>query len=268
MSVNKSSKRFRLAVLTQEDGLVIPQNIKRLGLIGGVELVAVVRIDAPGALNNKKKLFVDGFGVCQVAKMGALVVWNSLLNFLDQLLFYRLGFTRSLRAVSRHFDAQFRSTNNPNGAAFLDWLESLDLDLIVSFSAPTVFKQRLLETPRSGCINLHCSLLPKFAGLLPSFWALYHGNSPLGATVHRMDTRIDNGAILGQVEVPAPPSKSMFSVIQATKSAGGRLMVSVVRQFMSHSVIESENLFNEDDYYTWPSVEQIRDFRMNGGRLI
>ena len=45
-------------------------------------------------------------------------------------------------------------------------------------------------------------------------------------------------------------------------------MVSVVRQFMSHSVIESENLFNEDDYYTWPSVEQIRDFRMNGGRLI
>ena len=40
-------------------------------------------------------------------------------------------------------------------------------------------------------------------------------------------------------------------------------MVSVVRQFMSHSVIESENLFNEDDYYTWPSVEQIRDFRMN-----
>ena len=38
--------------------------------------------------------------------MGALVVWNSLLNFLDQLLFYRLGFEK-FAAVSRHFDASF-----------------------------------------------------------------------------------------------------------------------------------------------------------------
>ena len=63
-----------------------------------------------------------------------------------------------------------------------------------------IFKKELLKIPRYGCINLHCSILPKYAGLLPSFWTIYNKEEKIGSTVHYMDDKIDNGAILGQVK--------------------------------------------------------------------
>ena len=170
--------------------------------------------------------------------------------------------------VRRSGRFNYKIIQDPNCSNCVDWLSGLNVDLIVSYSAPCVFKRHLLEVPKYGCINLHCSLLPKYAGLLPSFWALYNQASSLGATVHRMDDKIDNGALLAQVEVPVPRNPTMFSVIKLTKRAGGLLMVSVINDILTDSLDEKENLVREGDYFSWPSVEQINDFRTNGGRLI
>ncbi|MBL96685.1 MAG: hypothetical protein CMF52_02625 [Legionellales bacterium] len=264
----KVKEKIRIAVLTQKDSFVIPKNIKLLHAINGVELVAVAQIESKGSVVNKKELFLKGFGVLQTLKMGVFVSANFLVNLIDAACFYKLGFMKSIQAVANYFDTEYKVIYDPNCSNCVEWLRGLNIDLIVSYSAPCLFKKHLLELPRHGCINLHCSLLPKYAGLLPSFWALYLQPSPLGATVHRMDDKIDNGALLSQIEVPVPSDPTMFSVIKSTKRAGGLLMVSVINDILTGSLEEKENLVSEDDYFSWPSVEQIRDFRANGGRLI
>ena len=90
----------------------------------------------------------------------------------------------------------------------------------------------------------------------------------LGATVHKMDDKIDNGAILGQIKIPRPSEASMYNVIRDTKRAGGHLMVSVINQILSGHVKAQANNVNSEDYYSWPTVNEIKAFRRNGGRLI
>jgi methionyl-tRNA formyltransferase len=130
-----------------------------------------------------------------------------------------------------------------------------------------VFKECLLTLPRHGCINLHCSLLPLYAGLLPSFWVLYHQEQKTGATVHYMATKIDNGGILGQEIVTIEPGSTMLDVIRKTKQVGGDLMVRVVQEIASGTVTVRENREEEGSYFGWPTIEQMREFRWKGGRL-
>jgi methionyl-tRNA formyltransferase len=96
---------------------------------------------------------------------------------------------------------------------------------------------------------------------------LYHHEPETGATVHYMDTRIDNGGILGQEVVTIEPGATMLDVIRKTKRVGGDLMVRVVQEIAAGTVSVRENRETEGSYFGWPSVEQMRQFRRQGGRL-
>lgn len=260
---------MRIVILAQEDGWVIPANILRLAAVPGVRLVQVVSLHVKGALVNKKSMFIDGFGYLQAGRMAAAMAWAKALDLLDRFTAGRLlSNPRSLRGAAKRCGAQWQQAGDPNTDEFLEELRRLEPDLVVSFSAPCVFKPALLGLPRLGCINLHCSLLPRFAGLLPSFWVLYHRESEAGATVHYMDDKIDNGAILGQVRVPLRPGMTMFEVIRLTKQSGGELMAEVVAQLASNTARPRPNQAVEGSYFSWPTVDQMREFRARGGRLI
>jgi methionyl-tRNA formyltransferase len=261
-------KIVNVAVLCQNDNFVLPANIRRLSRLKKIKLVAVVNIDHKGSLVNKKMLFLRGFGIFQVARLALVALAYKFADLVDGLFSYKLGFCRSLQSVAVMSGAAYKSVKNPNSKEFLKWMKDENVELIVSFSAPCIFGKDLLELPTFGCINLHCSLLPKFAGLLPSFWVLFEGEKTIGATVHMMDTKIDNGEILGQVEIEMPTPLTMFSVINATKAAGGVLMVSTVENIVEDEVNMTVNTIPPNGYYSWPTVDQIKSFRHDGGRLI
>ena len=261
-------KKVKVVVLCQNDHFVLPANIRLLNRIKKIELVAVVNIDHSGSLENKKMLFLRGFGIVQVFKLSLVGLSYKFVNFIDSLFGYKLQFCRSLESVATISGAVYKTVKNPNEKAFLKWLKDEEVGLIISFSAPCIFDKELLALPLFGCINLHCSLLPRFAGLLPSFWTLFESEKTIGATVHMMDNKIDNGDILGQVELELPNPATMFSVINVTKAAGGKLMVNTVEDLIEGNVNLTVNRIPPNGHYTWPTLLEIQKFRLNGGRLI
>jgi len=46
-----------------------------------------------------------------------------------------------------------------------------------------------------GCLNLHSALLPKYRGLMPSFWVLKNNENKTGVSVFFVDKGIDSGPI-------------------------------------------------------------------------
>ena len=260
---------MRISIITQEDAFVIPRNVELLLKAEAVEVVSIYSLNAKGSFSNKHSLFLKGFGVIQSARMGFRMFRSKCYDIVDRLCGGRLpGFKASIKAVSLKSGVPYREITNVNSPEFLEELKSRNLDLIVSFSAPCIFPPELLAIPRKGCINLHCSLLPHYAGVLPSFWTLYNGEKTTGTTVHFMDDKIDNGNILGQEEVDISDCPSMFQVIRKTKKIGGDLMVRVVEKIRSGQIESQPNDVSKGSYFTWPTVEQIRKFRKNGGRLI
>ena len=260
---------MNIAIITQPDSAVIPENIAKLAGLPGIAIKTVVVLDVKGALANKRGYFLKGFGTWQCFRLFATLNSQRLSAVFRRAVggMVRPGEGMSVQQLAQHLSVPCVSTAELHSDQLRTSLESLDLDLIVSFSAPIVFKERLLSLPRNGCINLHCSLLPRYAGLLPSFWVLYHHEQETGATVHYMDTRIDNGGILGQEVVPIEARATMLDVIRTTKQIGGDLMVRVVQGIAAGTVSVKENREADGSYFGWPSVEQMRQFRRQGGRL-
>jgi methionyl-tRNA formyltransferase len=260
---------LKIAVITQEDAFVIPRNVEILLKQNNLEVVAVYSLNAKGSFKNKHTLFLKGFGFRQSVKMAVRMVITKIYNVFDVFLHGILpGNKASIKTVALKYKIPYREIKQLNTQKFYNELKSLDLDLIVSFSAPCIFLPELLNIPRKGCINLHCSLLPKYAGVLPSFWTLYHNEKETGATVHYMDDKIDNGKILGQTKIDISDCQSMFQVIQKTKKIGGNLMVEIIEQIRNGNVLPNDNDVSLGTYFTWPTVEQIHEFRKRGGRLI
>jgi methionyl-tRNA formyltransferase len=69
-----------------------------------------------------------------------------------------------------------------------------------------------LRLARKGAYNMHGSLLPKYRGRVPINWAIIHGETETGATLHEMTVKPDAGAIIGRTAVPILPDDTARDV--------------------------------------------------------
>ena len=69
--------------------------------------------------------------------------------------------------------------NRVNHPESLEIIQNFKPDLLVSLAGNEIFKQPLFESAKYGVINLHSALLPKYRGLMPSFWVMRHNERKL-----------------------------------------------------------------------------------------
>lgn len=258
---------MKVVILTQADSFFIPKNIDKVAEI--CEVIEVVQIDSKGSLSNKLSDFLNWFGYLQIFKLGLRLVVRKLENTIDLLSGYKInhGFC-SVKAIALKRRIPIQTIKNINDQSFINHINKVNPDLIVSYSAPQVIKEPLLSFPKYGIINVHGSLLPDYRGLLPSFWYLYNDEKTGGATVHYMSKNIDDGAIILQDKISLIGCKSMFEVMNRTKELGGNLMVDAIKQIKNQTLVIKPNNSSEGRYFTWPTIEQAKIFRGKGKRLI
>jgi methionyl-tRNA formyltransferase len=104
--------------------------------------------------------------------------------------------------------------DNPNTPEVVAQIRALQPDFFFSFYYREMFKRELLGIPRQGALNMHGSLLPKYRGRVPVNWAIIHGETETGATLHYMTEKPDNGNIVAQQAVPILPDDTAFEVFQ------------------------------------------------------
>jgi len=92
-------------------------------------------------------------------------------------------------------------------------------DLILSFYYRALLPPAALAIPRLGAFNMHGSLLPKYRGRAPVNWAVLHGETETGATLHVMTPRADAGDIVDQEAVPIGPDDTAAEVQARVRDA-------------------------------------------------
>ena len=88
--------------------------------------------------------------------------------------------------------------NHPESISIIKEFEP---DLLVSILGNEIFKKPIINLAKKGCINLHTALLPKYRGLMPSFWVLKNNEEFTGVSVFFVDEGIDSGPIIVQKKV-------------------------------------------------------------------
>jgi methionyl-tRNA formyltransferase len=109
-------------------------------------------------------------------------------------------------------------------AALAERVRTAAPDLIFSFYFRHLLPDDLLAIPRRGAYNLHGSLLPKYRGRAPVNWAVAHGESETGATLHVMSRQADAGDIVDQEPVPIGPDETAYDVQKRVTQAGVRIL--------------------------------------------
>lgn len=85
-------------------------------------------------------------------------------------------------------------------------------DVIFSFYFRSMLPMRILELAPCGAFNMHGSMLPRYRGRAPTNWAVLHGESETGATLHEMVAKADAGRIVDQQAVPILPDDTAAQV--------------------------------------------------------
>ena len=75
-------------------------------------------------------------------------------------------------------------------------------DFVFSFYYRHMLNAAWLDMPKRGALNMHGSLLPKYRGRAPVHWAIIHGETATGASLHYMLEKPDAGALVDQQPVP------------------------------------------------------------------
>jgi methionyl-tRNA formyltransferase len=170
----------------------------------------------------------------------------------------------SLEQIARAYGVPYEKIANPNATEFVDSAQQRRAEVIVSVACPYILKDALLGVPPRGCINIHHAPLPRYKGMMPTFWQMFHGEKTVGVTVHFMGAKVDEGAALLQESLEIQPGESLHSLIRRSKRHGAHCVARVLRQMESDS--HSPTLLDSarGSYFTFPTAAEIREFQRRG----
>lgn len=118
----------------------------------------------------------------------------------------------SVAAAAADYDIPVIMPEHPNTPDVLRRIRGFAPDFLFSFYYRQMLSSELLKIAQCGALNMHGSLLPKYRGRVPVNWAIIHGESETGATLHYMVEKPDAGDIVAQTAVPILPDDTAREV--------------------------------------------------------
>ena len=231
--------------------------LRRMNSSVGVVSAVVFEASPFGKKQNfvKKVLTtLKTFGLSFVFRYGWSVVWAKMFGRDVKQMFVRHGIPI------------LEVTGSINSEKSLETLRALHADLFISITGNQLFKKPLLDIPPLGTLNLHTALLPKYRGLMPSFWVLKNKEKQTGVSVFFVDEGIDSGPILVQKKINIE-NLSQWELIRMTKFLGMEAIIEGIELIQSGDYELIPNNEEESTYYSFPTREDVIEFKKGGNRF-
>ena len=140
----------------------------------------------------------------------------------------------------------------PNANQLMDLmtqLQKLAPDYLFSFYYRHMIPAELLACAKIGALNMHGSLLPKFRGRAPVNWAILHGETETGATLHMMEVKPDAGDIVGQSAVLIGPNETATDVFSKVSQAAITVINQVLPELIQGHIPRKPNNLAQGSYF-------------------
>lgn len=134
----------------------------------------------------------------------------------------------------------------------------LQADLFVVASYGKIIPQSLLDIPKSGSLNVHPSLLPKYRGPSPILTPILNGEKQTGVTIMLMDAEMDHGPILNTSKISISEEDTHQSLSNKLSHNSAPLLISTLVKFVegkikpkkqNHSKATFTKLIKKEDSY-------------------
>jgi len=261
---------MRIIFLTQDDPLYILPFFESFLVkdLEGIEISAIFACRSMGSRRRTKLVgeLIRLFGAQGFVRLAGLQLWQRLASALR--LGELSGTSHSLRELAGRKSIPYHRIGNPNAPESCALIAGYAPDLLISVACPYLLRRHLLNLPLRAALNIHHAPLPRYRGMMPTFWQMYHGEKSVGVTIHTMAEEIDAGQILYQGSIPIQPGETMHRLIRRSKREGARAMLNLMRQYAAGSTPAPLEIAAESSFFTFPTAAEIRIFRQRGLRSI
>jgi methionyl-tRNA formyltransferase len=155
----------------------------------------------------------------------------------------------SVAALCEESGIPYITPADPAAPEVMEQVKAARPDFIFSFYYRHMLPLALLELAPRGAYNLHGSLLPKYRGRVPVNWAVLHGETETGATLHEMTVKPDAGAIIGQTMVPILPDDTAFEVFGKLTVAAEQTLWTALPGLIDGSAKRMPNDLSQGSYF-------------------
>jgi len=253
---------MNIVLLTQEDPFYLGENIDYLlkclpshsVVVGGV-VFDVSPFGKRESIIDKAKKTLNIFGFVFFARYSLRFALSKIINK-----------WQVRHVLSNHGVPIIEMQGSINSEESLAKIASYKPDVILSIAGNQIFKRPLIDLASKACINLHTALLPKYRGLMPSFWVLKNNEKETGVSVFIVDDGIDSGPILVQkrVEIGA---RSQEELIKDTKRLGMDAIIEAINLIYRGGYKLIDNNADEKTYFSFPTREDVEVFRARGKKF-
>jgi methionyl-tRNA formyltransferase len=135
--------------------------------------------------------------------------------------------SRWFGSVKELAEANRLKVETPDDPNTLDWIAEgrrARPHFVFSFYYRHMLGSAWLDMPKRGALNMHGSLLPKYRGRAPVHWAIIHGETTTGASLHYMLEKPDAGALVDQQSVPILENETALEVSMKVADAAQQVL--------------------------------------------
>jgi len=252
---------MRLVIITQNDPFYLSSNLKFLfdGLSEEHEVAGVI-VSSASPFGKKETFFQKAYKTKKI--FGTYFFFHYAFKFI-----YVKLFKPSLRKILKNNNIpEIKIKGSINSVKNLKIIQSHKPDLLISILGNQIFKKPLIELAPKGCINLHTALLPKYRGLMPTFWVMKNNEKYTGVSVFFVDEGIDSGPIIIQEKLEIGNSTQQ-SLITKTKRIGMQLILKSIDLISNNKVVLIPNDESKKTYYSFPTRKDVLEFKKNGKKF-
>ena len=259
---------MRIALVTQEEPVYLPPALDALCKVRQKDIVALIILPSFNeSLRATAGRLYKFYGPWDFARLAGRFIWARLANNVNRLA--ALTHPYSAVDVARRYNIPIYRPPKINATEFVTTLrDKIRPDLLISIAASQILAKDVLEVPPLGCINLHSAPLPRYQGMMPNFWTMFHNEPEAAVTVHYMVEKLDAGDIIVQRPVPIYPTDSLHDLMVRSKLVGVRALLEAAEQIEQGTVQRQPMNTSLSTYFSFPRRVDAQRLRRMGRALL
>ena len=253
---------LKIMLITQDDPFYLSKELNYLfnNLPQQIEIVGCILLKVSPF--GKSESFLN-----KITRTYRIFGLKFFLYYSFKYFFNKFSKTNKINNILKyHGIKKIDISGNINSVQSINIIKSYNPDLIISIAGNQIFKKPLIDLAPNGCLNLHTALLPKYRGLMPSFWVLKNNEKYTGVTVFFVDEGIDSGPILVQ-KVVEISNRTQDALIRYTKRLGMDSIIEGIQMIQKGDYTLIPNPDNDSTYYSFPTRKDVIEFKRNGNKF-
>lgn len=226
-----------------EEFFYLMENDKKLNSIN-IKIINLPNFNESKVSNLKR--FFNLYGFFDTSK---LIIKYLIAKFILRRI-------KTFKKYCKFNNIEFFSTKNIEDFFMKSNLDGINT-CVLSLSSPQIFSKNILMLKKYKFLNIHCSSLPSYKGMMPNFWQTLNEEYSAGISLHEIDEGIDTGKVISSLNYPLIRTMSLHSKMILAKLYSAHIFYNYFNDIVGLQKIKIRN-----KYYRFPTREDGKNFKI------